>query len=282
MTTRTVAGLWRYPVKSMGGERLPAATLTPDGIPGDRRWGVWDNERAGRTGAKRLPMLRLVTARYIEEPVVGGDPPDVELSTADGPLGLGSDAATATKLSGFLGRSVSLFRLRWSEPSPELVRPAADAEREYRQLMGLEPGEPLPDLSAFPPELLRELRAETLFDAYPLHVLTTSTLAAMRLRLPDAVWDARRFRPNVLVDSPDDDGFAELAWEGRRCSVGSATVDVVAGCPRCSMAAQAVDELAKDTRIMRTLVREAAHLAGVYATCSQAGDVRVGDPFDVV
>jgi MOSC domain-containing protein len=31
-----VAGLWRYPVKSLAGEPLAAATLTPTGIPGDR------------------------------------------------------------------------------------------------------------------------------------------------------------------------------------------------------------------------------------------------------
>src|SRR5687767_10636601 len=34
--TLHVAGLWRYPVKSLAGEPLPVATLTPDGIPGDR------------------------------------------------------------------------------------------------------------------------------------------------------------------------------------------------------------------------------------------------------
>ncbi len=31
-----VAGLWRYPVKSLAGEPLQVATLTPSGIPGDR------------------------------------------------------------------------------------------------------------------------------------------------------------------------------------------------------------------------------------------------------
>jgi len=34
--TLHVAGLWRYPVKSLAGESLTAATLTPEGIPGDR------------------------------------------------------------------------------------------------------------------------------------------------------------------------------------------------------------------------------------------------------
>jgi hypothetical protein len=31
-----VAQLWRYPVKSMGGEQLDRCHLTADGIPGDR------------------------------------------------------------------------------------------------------------------------------------------------------------------------------------------------------------------------------------------------------
>jgi uncharacterized protein len=32
----TVSALWRYPVKSMLGEALEAALITPDGIEGDR------------------------------------------------------------------------------------------------------------------------------------------------------------------------------------------------------------------------------------------------------
>ena len=34
--TLTIGELWRYPVKTLAGERLDAAALTPDGIPGDR------------------------------------------------------------------------------------------------------------------------------------------------------------------------------------------------------------------------------------------------------
>jgi len=32
----TVTQLWRYPVKSMGGQRLDTAAVTWRGIPGDR------------------------------------------------------------------------------------------------------------------------------------------------------------------------------------------------------------------------------------------------------
>ena len=37
-----VAELWRYPVKSLAGEPLDAAEISPDGIPGDRMVQVYD------------------------------------------------------------------------------------------------------------------------------------------------------------------------------------------------------------------------------------------------
>ena len=37
-----IAQLWRYPVKSLLGERLPTAHLVDDGIEGDRMWGIQD------------------------------------------------------------------------------------------------------------------------------------------------------------------------------------------------------------------------------------------------
>ncbi|MEO8522497.1 MAG: MOSC N-terminal beta barrel domain-containing protein, partial [Acidobacteriota bacterium] len=36
MTMLYVAGLWRYPVKTLAGERLAAAALSADGVHGDR------------------------------------------------------------------------------------------------------------------------------------------------------------------------------------------------------------------------------------------------------
>lgn len=47
MRIGTVSGLWRYPVKSTGGERLESAVLTWRGIPGDRGWAVYDELRCG-------------------------------------------------------------------------------------------------------------------------------------------------------------------------------------------------------------------------------------------
>jgi uncharacterized protein YcbX len=54
--TLHVAGLWRYPVKSMAGEALPEAQLNRDGIPGDRA--VWVCGPEGvRTSRRQWKLL---------------------------------------------------------------------------------------------------------------------------------------------------------------------------------------------------------------------------------
>ena len=53
-----VAGLWRYPVKSLAGEPLHNATLTPGGIPGDRVVHVCGPEGV-RTARRHYGLLGL-------------------------------------------------------------------------------------------------------------------------------------------------------------------------------------------------------------------------------
>jgi len=40
MLIGTVQQIWRYPVKSMAGERLERSAIDPGGLPGDRSWAV--------------------------------------------------------------------------------------------------------------------------------------------------------------------------------------------------------------------------------------------------
>jgi uncharacterized protein YcbX len=75
MMPMRVAGIWRYPVKSMAGERLAEAMLRPEGIPGDRLVQVYDG--AGRmVTARRYPeLLRHRAAMGPDgEPLVDGLP----------------------------------------------------------------------------------------------------------------------------------------------------------------------------------------------------------------
>lgn len=53
-----VAGLWRYPVKSLAGETIASATLTANGIPGDRDVVVCGPEGV-RTSRRHFHLLGL-------------------------------------------------------------------------------------------------------------------------------------------------------------------------------------------------------------------------------
>jgi hypothetical protein len=95
-----VGEIWRYPVKSMGGEQLPDAALTADGIPGDRV--VHARDARDVLTARRHPALLgfHATLGPDDEPLVDGLPwsseavaarvreavgPDVRLARYDGP-----------------------------------------------------------------------------------------------------------------------------------------------------------------------------------------------------
>ena len=278
MRIGTVSQLWRYPMKSMGGERLDSARLTWRGIPGDRGWAVYDESRNGITNAKRLPPLRACRARYPSEPIPGAGSPPAEITLPDGEPMLADSPDAARRLSEYLGRPVTLRPLgpAGSESAPRLTL-EGETEDTIRALMGVLLDEPMPDMSEFPPERLRLLRQGNFFDALPIHLLTRTTLRTLAGLAPESVWDVRRFRPNLLVEADDTGGYPELGWIRRRLRIGSAVIEVVTGCPRCVVVTQPVDDVPQDHRVMRTLVRETKHTAGIYAGVVEEGEVRVGD-----
>jgi uncharacterized protein len=75
--------VWRYPVKSLGGERVPASLASPRGLLGDRLWAVRDAD--GKLGSgknsrrfRRMVGLLGLTARYpVHLESAGTEPPIV-------------------------------------------------------------------------------------------------------------------------------------------------------------------------------------------------------------
>ena len=63
-----VSELWRYPVKSMGGELLAFCDLQQYGIKGDRCWAAKDEVEGEVTGAKRIAKLLMCKASYKNDP----------------------------------------------------------------------------------------------------------------------------------------------------------------------------------------------------------------------
>ena len=68
-----MSAMWRYPVKSLGGEPLPEARLTADGVPGDRLVHV-RGERGLLTGRTRRRLLTVAGGTGADgAPTVDGD-----------------------------------------------------------------------------------------------------------------------------------------------------------------------------------------------------------------
>src|SRR5439155_12378535 len=84
---RTVAALWRYPVKSMLGEELTASDVDERGLIGDRGYAIIDAETGKIASAKhpgKWNVLLHMRARYDDEPIVGEPVPPVVITLPDG------------------------------------------------------------------------------------------------------------------------------------------------------------------------------------------------------
>jgi uncharacterized protein YcbX len=179
-----VAELWRYPVKSLQGERLDSAELTADGVEGDRRYAIYDvGTGFGLTG-RRHPELLFASARLRED------------GTAEITLPDGSIAVDDSELSAWLGRPVAL------------VSVAAGEARHYENVADFEHEE----TSAWVPFVGAEGAFHDNAGAR-VSLVSTGTIGS---------WDRRRFRPNVLLEGEGEDGLvgSEVALGGARLEVG--------------------------------------------------------------
>ena len=276
----------RYPVKSMAGELLDEVRLGTRGLPGDRAWAMRDEVHGGIRGAKKIPALMSLSARYLAPPKGEGSSP-AEITLPDGSTIDTGAADVNAKLSSALRHEVSLWPLLPAEALDHYRRGRPtheDLDAEMRAIFGRTADEPLPDIGLFPPELMEfESPPGTYFDAFPLLLLTDAALATMAAKAPDSAFDVRRFRPNlVIADTAPKDGFPEMAWRGKRLRLGGATFRVTVECPRCVMVTHPLADLPKDPSVMRALVREAEGNLGVYATVESPGVVRVGDEVELV
>jgi uncharacterized protein YcbX len=126
-------------------------------------------------------------------------------------------------------------------------------------------------------ELAREA-AVVHFDAAPVHLCTTASLARLGALAAGSLVDPRRFRPNLVVDAPGASGFAEDAWVGARLRLG-ATLELAVSerTERCVMVGLAQQELPDDPRILGVVAEVNERCLGVYAEVTRPGRVRLGD-----
>ena len=232
-----VLELWRYPVKSLQGERLPAAPIDTLGIAGDRRWALFDRDTGLGLTARRVPELLFGSARLRD----GGG---VEVVLPDGTV-----TSDERLLSDWLGRRVEL----------RTATEAGDVAPTYEAPVD----EEVPD----PTEWLQWEGAPGPFHDSPrirLSLVSTGTLGT---------WDRRRFRANVVLDGAGEEGLQgrEATLGSVRLRIGlpvSRCVMVTRPQP---------GGIARDTAVLKTIHRERDGQLAVRAAVLGAGTVRTGD-----
>ncbi|MGN8551541.1 UNVERIFIED_CONTAM: MOSC domain-containing protein [Microbacterium sp. SLM126] len=260
-----------YPVKSLAGFDVDAATVQPWGLAGDRRWGVVDPDGEPITAREANALLGLTAVIGDDGALMLGDraggslrvpepqdaaPVAVGHSRQGSALPAGADADDW--VSTRIGRPA---RLVWqSDPRVRTVNPAHGG---------------LPDDRV------------SLADVGPLLLASESSMSQLNRWTDDETGelDILRFRPNVIIDGDPDDPFAEDAWPF--VTLGAVPFRVSGMCDRCVMTTIDPDTLARGKEPIRTLAKhrrwDGKTWFGVWLVPDLAASpddavVRVGDP----
>ena len=252
----------------MLGEELNAAEITERGLLGDRRFAVIDAENGKVAGAKnprKWGNFLDFRAAYVEPPQPGLELPEVRLTLPDGTTVTTGQSGVPQILSRALGRQVAFAT---AQPEGE---PGATAEEYWPDVEGLDLRETVTDF---------DLPAGTFFDCALVHLLTTATIDRLRALYPEGRFEARRFRPNIVVSTgPDEHGFVEDDWIGQVVAIGDRVrLRVTGACARCVMTTLPQGDLPKDSGILRTAAQHNQVNVGVYADVIAGGAIRRGDP----
>ena len=162
--------LWRYPVKSLQGERLTGAEVGPEGLAGDRQWALFDVGTGLGLTARRVPDLLFLSGRLRPDGRVEVVLPDGSVTSED------------AVLSDWFGRPVAL-------------RAAADAPGERLYENPAEVGED----DEYDWDTFSGARG-AFHDSSRIRV---SLVSAGTL----GTWDRRRFRANVVLSGEGEDAL---------------------------------------------------------------------------
>jgi uncharacterized protein YcbX len=277
----SVVSLWRYPVKSMMGEELNAADVTQRGLFGDRAYALVDSSNEKVASAKNpRKWAKLFDFRTaLAEPARSGEKiPPVHVELPDGNVVTSEQSDTNQVLSDVLGREVTL----------ETRQPA---QREVVETTLPNPWTPSleeywPDMEdvAYRDTVNDEAMPEGTFsDLAVIHILTTATVDQLPELYPQGRFEARRFRPNIVVEpSSGEEGFIEDEWVGKTLVIGDEVrIDITEPCPRCVMTTLAQGDLPKDPGILRTAAQHNQVNVGVYGAVRRGGTIGRGDPVRV-
>jgi MOSC domain-containing protein len=269
----TLQAVNRFPVKSCRGQAMDTAVVERQGLAGDRRWMIVDDDGVQIT-AREQPRLVLV------EPTLHDD----------GSLDLTSPGLPALHV-GVPGGGRHLAVDVWR--TEVLASLADDAAHAWFSKVIDQPARLvyLDDTDRRRPNQQRARPEDrvSFADGYPLLVVTTASLDALNEliaagpRADEGPLPSARFRPNLIVHGTE--AWAEDGW--RRFRVGDAYFRSVKGCDRCVLTLVDPVTAERSKEPIATLARhrkwDGATWFGMNLIPDNPGaTVRVGDEVEIL
>ena len=264
MSQLSLAGLYRYPVKSLAGQVQQAMSVGPRGPELDRHWKLVDAQGRFLT-QRQLPRMALISTRFVDGGVLrlqAPGMPDLAVGASEGDrldVHVWQDSLTAVRvgdvadrwLSDFLGVHCHLVEL------PEDVRRPVD------------PGFAMPDDQV------------GLADGFPFLLISQASLDDLNDRLQTPL-SMLRFRPNLVVSGCRP--HAEDDWQ--RIRIGDIGFRVVKPCSRCIIPTIDPDTGERGREPMQTLLtyrrRDNKVYFGQNLIHDGVGRLQLGMPVEVL
>lgn len=260
-TFGTIESLWRYPVKSMGGELLTESFVGFSGFYGDRCYAFKNS--AARKGfpylnanVQQQMLLYRPKFRYPER---AAKPPNLIEAMKIAPGVTPANAEPEDMVLDVVTPSGAVVAI----DDPALIEMLGEGLRGENHLT-----------------LIRSDRALT--DCRPVSLISLQTVRRIEEELGVPV-DKRRFRSNIYLDVASNHGFAEDELVGRKLRLGPrALVAVLERDPRCKMISLDPDTGEHNPEVLRKVAQAHEAFAGVYCAVLVEGVVFAGDSVEIV
>jgi len=244
--------IWRYPVKSLGGQRLSKTVLNPgQGLPHDRRWALANPGTDAADGKGWQPKKQFtVLVREFALAKLG-----CQFDEMTGRFRI--DAPDGLHAEGILTR-------------PEGRAAIADGVAQH---LGL---------AQERNPIIVEAREIGYFDTTkgPVSILNLASLRALEDAAGQPL-DPLRFRMNLWIDGAEP--WAETLWPGKRLRVGAATLRITEHTGRCKATHVNPVTGEADAPVLPALKTHFGHTQmGVYAIVEDGGPIVANDPIELV
>ncbi|WP_420337966.1 MOSC domain-containing protein [Roseibium sp.] len=225
-----IHSIWRYPVKSLLGERLNEALIEDRGLSGDRAYAVADASGKLGSGKSTSHFQRIDNLLFLRAETQNNE---IHIGLPGETLEPISSRGLPNRLSDYLEQPVTLVE---------------DQDAAH-------------------------------FDDGAIHIILSSDLNRLQARFPHLDFDPRRFRANLLLNTPDHMSAENIL--GRILTIGDVRLKITHPTERCVMVTAKQDGLSSEPLILKAISQGYDVNFGLYASVLKPGRIEVGQDVEI-